>query len=286
MNKFTKILLIVGVVLVLGGTGFYYFADNTDKSSTSSSNLPEESVTEYDDLLTQVMERKQESSLDASILAESNIESPIRFSNILRVGIRTNVGVIKAVDQSSQTLSKFAIKVNDVDAAIDSVMPIQLVKAFLLDGNQVLMFAISQGDNNCDVQYQILTVHDSKYRISKPFGTCLPLSSIVESGNSLKINIPQNNPYLGESISYVYLYENSQVKLSSSPSSKQIKQAFANYTATMIVNLAKKEGCYQDGVMLDSVSCGGGKRYCSMFKSLKANAVRDSSYLILKDFCS
>jgi hypothetical protein len=282
MNKLTKLILIIILVVVLGGIGVYYFASN--KTSIAGDNVDNTPVvTDYDDLLSQVMERKESDIESINITSQ---ESKPSIETVLQVGIRTSAGIVQSYTNNSQTLPLYGVKVDNINTAITSVVPIKLVKAYLLGGDQVLLFAVGSGDNNCDVQYRILSIHETKYRTTQAFGSCLPFTSVIESDDALQVSTPQNNPYLGDGILYTYLYKNGIVKLLSKPSKNQIKKTFSSYTAAKIINLAKTDGCYQDGVMLDSVSCNGGKRYCSMFKSLGSNAKRDSNYMILKDFCS
>lgn len=282
MNSKFKLWLLIIIVVVLGLVGLYYFQDESTKA-LNNEVANESSVIEYDDLLSEVMQRK----LDASNVEVGQItqESAMSIDNMLRAGIRTSAGIVRTDTINTQMLPQYTIKINDTVTAIKSVVPIRLTKAFLIESEQILIFAIGPGDNNCDTQYQIFTVHGVKYKVSKVFGTCLPLTLVTESNNQLEIKIPQSNPYLGDEVNYTYLYKNGEVKLVSQPTKKEIKKSLSKSTAKAIIDLAKQNGCYQDGVMLDNVSCGGGKRYCSMFKNLKSTAKHDNNYAILKDFC-
>lgn len=259
-----NILLTVLVLLVLSG-GYFYL--NHNKANTESH--------EYSEAISQ------------SESANSHLESsaPVAsLSDMLASGIKTFQGVLQSQKiVESASVENYTLTLDGKPLKVKSVSEIELSKAFLVEGNQVLLVAFDQGGNQCSRQYQVVTISESTTKISKVFGSCLPLSSAIESGSQITFSMPQNNPYLGDDMLLNYVYQNGEVHQETKP--QELKQKYAGLTASKILQIATDDGCYVDGVMLDDNSCGGGRKYCVMFKNLP-NSKRNVDYKFLKSFCN
>lgn len=262
-------MVAIGVAIV--AFGGWFIIHNHEKHTINP-------ISEYEDLL------KQSESAEISP-QESNV-AQVSLTTMLESGIYTLGGVIQSIPESGQSqIAHYQIMLNNKAIGVKAVSEIDLVKAFLIDGQQVLLLGYDQGGNECARKYQFITIGESKTLISKQFGTCLPITNIVESGNSIQISTPQNNPYLGEDFNFVYSYTNGDVSLLSKPTKQSVKSKYANMTPAQIIQKATQDGCYQDGVLLDDGACAGGRKYCTMFKNI-TKPVKDSNYKVLKDFCS
>ncbi|MBX9597858.1 MAG: hypothetical protein K2X04_04715 [Burkholderiales bacterium] len=258
-----SILLIMLVLLVLGG-GYFYF--NYNKVATQSH--------EYSEAISQ------------SESANSHLESSaplVSLSDMLASGIKTFQGVLQSQKIiESASVENYTLSLDGKPLKVKSVSEIELSKAFLVEGNQVLLVAFDQGGNQCSRQYQVVTISESTTKVSKVFGSCLPLGSAIESGSQITFSMPQNNPYLGDDVLVNYVYQNGEVHQATKP--QELKQKYAGLTANKILQIATDDGCYIDGVMLDDNSCGGGRKYCVMFKNLPKSK-KTADYKFLKSFC-
>lgn len=235
-------------------------------------------ISEYEDLLKQ--------SESTEIISSESSTVQVSLTTMLESGIYTLGGVIQSTPESGQfQITNYHIMLNNRAIGIKAVSEIDLVKAFLVNGQQVLLLGYDQGGNECARKYQFVTISESNALVSKSFGSCLPITNIAESGNSIQISTPQNNPYLGDDFNFVYEYANGDVMLISKPTKQSVKSKYANITPAQIIQKATQDGCYQDGVLLDDGACAGGRKYCTMFKSI-TKPLKDSNYQLLKDFCS
>ena len=109
MNSKFKLWLLIIIVVVLGLVGLYYFQDESTKA-LNNEVANESSVIEYDDLLSEVMQRK----LDASNVEVGQItqESAMSIDNMLRAGIRTSAGIVRTDTINTQMLPQYTIKIN------------------------------------------------------------------------------------------------------------------------------------------------------------------------------
>lgn len=262
------------VLLLAIAVGIWYVVSNQHEHSPASQ------ISKYEDLL-------KDAASDVFVRQESVTLLPasVSLTTMLESGVNTNSGLLQSVAIADGTVSRYRLMMQGKPVGIEAVSEIELVKAFLIESQQVILVGYDQGGNSCARQYQFVTMLNGKVTNSKPFGTCLLVNNIIESENIILVSMPQNDPYLGADVNYVYKYKNGDVKLFSKPSKQQIRAKYVNLTAAQIIKQATSDGCYQDGVLLEDGACGGGKRYCSMFKSIR-KAVRDSNYQILKDFCS
>lgn len=259
-----SILLIVLVLLVFGG-GYLYI--NHNKANTESH--------EYSEAIIQ--------SESANLHLESSAPV-VSLSDMLASGIKTLQGVLQSQKiVESASVENYTLTLDGKPLKVKSVSEIELSKAFLIEGNQVLLMAFDQGGNQCSRQYQVVTISESTTKVSKVFGSCLPLSSTVESGLQVTFSMPQNNPYLGDDVLVNYVYQNGEVHQETKP--QELKQKYAKLTASKILQIAADDGCYVDGVMLDDNSCGGGRKYCVMFKNLPKSK-KTADYKFLKSFCN
>lgn len=269
MNK--SKLIVIGILAVVALCGLFFFYGHKPPTKIDP-------ISEYEDLL-----KQSESPL---VIAENESLVQPTLTVMLESGIYTLSGVVKSVTVTpNKSAERYQLQINNQPTGIKAVSQIELVKAFLINGHQVMLFGFDQGGNQCDREYQFLTVKESEFVISKPFGSCLALNNMVESGDIITVSTPQNNPYLGDDFNYIYQYKDAQVKLISKPTKKMLRNKYANFTPQQILNKAAADGCYQDGVLLDDGACGGGRKYCTMFKNLR-NPVKDSNYQILKEFCN
>lgn len=259
-----SILLFVFILLVLGG-GYFYF--NHNKANTESH--------EYSEAISR--------SESANLHLESSAPV-VSLSDMLASGIKTLRGVLQSQKiAESASIENYTLILDGKPLKVKSVSEIELSKAFLIDGNQVLLVAFDQGGNQCSRQYQVVTISESATKVSKVFGSCLPLSSAIESGSQITFSMPQNNPYLGDDALVNYVYKNGEIHQETKP--QELKQKYAKLTASRILQIAASDGCYVDGVMLDDNSCGGGRKYCVMFKNLPKSK-KNADYKFLKSFCN
>lgn len=235
-------------------------------------------VSEYEDVL-----KEAESHL--IIPNVEQVKEPVTLTTMLESGINTNGGILISKKISDASIYKYKVTLNKHNIGINTVSQIELVKAFLVESQQVLLFGFDQGGNQCDKEYQFLAIDGDKYKLSKVFGSCLPITNIFESNNDIYVLMPQNNPYLGDNIAVTYLYHNFRIAEMKKSNKQLIRSMYKNLTAKQIIQMADKDGCYQNGVMLDNSSCDSGRKYCAMYKSLQ-KPKKDSNYYILKDFCS
>lgn len=258
-------VLILGAALLLLGVGYFYF--NQDKHSSNSH--------EYSEAISQ--------SESANSYPQSSAPV-VSLSDMLASGIKTLQGILKSQQiAESSSIEHYMLTLNGKALNVKSVSEIELSKAFLLGGNQVLLVAFDQGGNQCSRLYQVVTINESATKISKVFGSCLPLVSAVESGSQIIFSMPQNNPYLGDDVLVKYTYQNGEISQEVKPP-QELKQKYAGLTASKILQVAADDGCYVDGIMLDDNSCGGGRKYCVMFKNLPKSK-KTADYKLLKSFC-
>lgn len=224
----------------------------------------------------------KESSSTPVVAAASQ---PTSLTTMLEAGINTQQGVIVSERINQEGIDKYRVLLNSQPLNINAVSEIELVKAFILGGDQVLLLSYNQGGNQCSRQYQFVRINAESYSVSKVFGSCLPISSIDESSDSLMLRMPQNNPYLGPDVLVDYRFKDGEVTLVNKPSNKAISDKYSALGAKKILEEAARDGCYVDGVLLDDNSCGGGRKYCVMFKSLKKKE-RSADYKTLAEFCS
>lgn len=264
-------LLIVLIAIFISVLYLFLQPKNTDTYTISP-------ISEYEDVL-----REAESHL--IIPNAEQVKEPVTLTTMLESGINTNGGILLSTKIPEGTAYKYKITLDKHNIGINTVSQIDLVKAFLVESQQVLLFGFNQGGNQCDKEYQFLSINGDKYKLSKVFGSCLSITNIVESDGGIYVLMPQNNPYLGDNVVVTYLYKNFKVTEIKKANKQLIRAMYKNLTPKQIIQIANKDGCYQDGVMLDSSSCDNGRKYCSMFKSLQ-KPKKDSNYYILKDFCS
>lgn len=260
-----KSILILGAVLIVNGFAYFYFNKHDELNSSSH---------EYSEAISQ--------SESANLHPQSSAPV-VSLSDMLASGVKTLQGVLKSQQiTESSSIEHYMLTLNGKALNVRSVSEIELSKAFLVDGNQVLLVAFDQGGNQCSRQYQVVTINESATKISKVFGSCLPLVSAIESGSQITFNMPQNNPYLGDDVLVKYTYQNGEISQEIKP--QELKQKYAGLTASKILQIAADDGCYVDGVMLDDNSCGGGRKYCVMFKNLPKSK-KTADYKLLKSFC-
>lgn len=267
------ITLVIIIALVAIVTGVWVYIDKSREQHNA------DTISEYEDLL-----KQSESQPIESAPTESSTIN-VSLTTMLESGIYTTGGVLQSSRLNDNQVAHYSITLNKKPLGIKAVSEIELTKAFLINGRQVILLGFDQGGNECPRKYQFVTIHESATQISKPFGSCLPLVSAVESDGVILLATPQNNPYLGDDFSYIYKYEDGDVKLSSKPNQKNLRNKYANWTALQIIKKAAADGCYQDGVLLEDGACGSGRKYCTIFKNL-SKPVRDDNYKLLKEFCS
>lgn len=267
MKKFWSIILLIAVI----GVGFYLH-----KNRAVPTNTPQQGA-DYGELV------KKSGSTPVNAAAVD--DSPGSLTNMLEAGINTKQGILSSEKAEQNQIHRYQIKLNGQLLPIKSVSEIELVRAFLISDNQVLLISYNQGGNQCSRQYQVITINSAAYALSNVFGSCLPLTEIVESTDFLIFKMPQNNPYLGKDVVLSYRYNKGKVNLIDKTNPKRIKQKYSGLTASDILKIAQKDGCYVDGIILDDNSCGGGRKYCVMFKSLMAKE-NSQEYNILSQFCS
>lgn len=272
MNK--KITLVALIVIIAGTVAWFIHSKNDDQIKSNP-------VSEYSDVV------KQSASSPVAITPHESEPTAISLTIMLRAGIYTNQGVLQSESlvNSKPNAEKNRLTLNSKPLKIQAVSEIELVKAFELNHQQILLLSFNQGGNQCAIQYQMLTIGESQSITSQVFGSCLPLTNIVESGNEIILSMPQNNPYLGDDVLVDYRYFDGQVSQRFKLTKQQLKQKYANLDASKILQIATKDGCYMDGIMLDDNSCDNGRKYCVMLKNL-TNPVKTADYKFLKDFCS
>lgn len=269
MKKISGLILLV----LLCGGAFYLYSRN------NSSSIPK--ISDYSMALKKITASGTNNS--SSPVSESPVA--ISLSGMLNDGIKTSAGVIQSHHINNAGVDSYSITLDDKVIGLKAVSSIDLVQAFLIESKQVMLFSFNQGGNQCSQQYQILTISNQTYKLSEVFGNCLPLSTVVQRSNELFLTMPQNNPFLGTDITETYIYHNGAVKRLSDADKDNLRKRFSNYTAAKIIQLATNDGCLVDGVFLDDNSCGGGRKYCVMFRNLP-KAKKDASYRLLKNFCS
>lgn len=260
---------IIGIVLIVATVaGGWLYLRNHNQSS---------SVVEY----SQVVNHSESQLLAAS----AGTVEKLSLTAMLEAGIKTSAGVLKSTKlEEEKGVGQYSLMLDGNPAGLTTVSPIELIKGFSIGDNQVMLLGFDQGGNQCSRQYVILTITD-KLNITKPFGSCLPLTAIIEESNSVIMVMPQNNPYLGDDFTVSYRYENGVVGQLNKAKTTDVKQKFGKMSATDILKIAVQDGCYQDGVMLDDNSCGNGRKYCAMFKNI-AKQPKNQDYQFLKDFCT
>lgn len=261
-----KIIGIVLLAAIIAGTWLYLRNHNQGSGAVDYS---------------QVVNHSESQLLAASA---GTIEK-LSLTTMLEAGIKTTAGVIKSTRlEEVKGVGQYSLMLDDKPTGLTTVSQIELIKGFSIDNKQVMLLGFDQGGNQCSRQYVTLTISD-KLDISKPFGSCLPLTAIIEENNAVVMVMPQNNPYLGDDFTVSYRYENGVISQLTKVKTTDAKQKFGKMSATDILNVAAKDGCYQDGVMLDDNSCGNGRKYCAMFKSI-VKEPKNQDYKFLKDFCT
>lgn len=266
MRKFILILAII-IICIAGYYGVQHFKTPT--------------VNDYSDLLKENASQPVQSPVSSS---GSVALATITLNDMLQQGISTDGGILKST-QDNNTLKPYYLELDSKPLKIRAVSPISLVKAFLVESNQVLLFSYNQGGNQCDYQYQFLTITPQKHYTSEIFGSCLKITEINAGESSILLSMPRNNPYLGDDVTVSYLYQNGMVRRQEINLKGQLKQKYADYTAAQILQLAATDGCYEDGVLLMDNSCANGKKYCVIFRHLQ-KPKKDAAYKTLKEFCT
>lgn len=262
-----KLLLILVVFIVIGLAYLIY----------SKVNQTRDSAVTYSEVM--------HNSGSTLLTASNAIIEKQTLTSMLETGISTDAGTVKSTKLDAvKGVEQYSLVVNDKPTGIATVSPIELVKAFIVNDKQVILISYDQGGNQCSKQYQMITLTEP-LQISKPFGTCLPINNILEERQSVTLSMPQSNPYLGDDVIISYRYSNGQINQLNHPKNADLKKKYAGMSATRILQVAAKDGCYQDGVMLDDNSCGNGLKYCTMFKNIPKN-VKNSDYRFLADFCA
>ena len=264
-----KILLLV-IVIALLFAGFYLAKNHLFP-------IADKAGIEYHNVV--------KGSSSAPINSSEAIEAPASLTAMLEAGIATDQGILISERINQNGISKYQIKLNEVPLNIQAVSEIELVKGFLIGSDQVILISYNQGGNQCTKEYQFITINRTSYSISRAFGSCLPITAISETNDGLIITMPQDNPYLGPDVVVSYKYKEGKVELINKANSNELKHKYAGLTAAKILQIATQDGCYIDGVLLDDNSCGGGRKYCVMFKAL-SNKEKSPEYKTLKDFCN
>ncbi len=265
-----KIGLVSFILLLIGLAAWLIYSS---KNKSSIVNL----VSEYGDVV------KQSASAPTALKPESAPD--ISLTAMLRAGIYTDQGILQSESINLGNIAGRRLMLNGQPLQVQAVSEIELVKAFELGNQQIVLFGFNQGGNQCGIQYQMLSITESTSSTSKVFGSCLQLTSVVESGNEIILSLPQNNPYLGADVLVNYKYSNGQIYEQAKLTKQQLKQKYANLNASKILQVASADGCYVDGIMLDDNSCGNGRKYCVMFKNL-THPVKNADYKLLKSFCT
>lgn len=241
-------------------------------------------INDYSDLLQPGIDQPAESATNSSAAIATTTVQP-SLNEMLQQGISTNGGILKSSEDTSNAIKPYYLQLGDKALKLRAVSPISLVKAFQIESNQVLLFSFNQGGNQCDYQYQFLTITPSGHHLSEAFGSCLKITRLEAGESTIEISMPRNNPYLGDDISESYQYQNGVVYRLEGDLKGQLKQRFADFTAAKILQIAAADGCYEDGVLLMDNSCANGKKYCVMFRHL-IKPRKDAAYKTLKNFCS
>jgi hypothetical protein len=263
-----KLSVLLVVIAIIGGSFWLY-------QHKSNQLLP--ATTTYTQAVSQPSEQQHTAS--ATTIAQPSL------TQMLRDGIQTTAGIIKSEQNEINGITSHQLSLNGKPIAIKAISPITLVKAFAINEQQVMLFNYDQGGNQCSSEYQFLTITNDQYKLSQTFGSCLPLTSLIQEGDQIKLTIPQDHPFLGKDITLTYAYHAGEVKLITKPSPKQYQQKFAQLNASQILAQAAHDGCLVNGVILDDNSCGNGRKYCVMFRAIKAQ-VHNSDYQLLKEFCN
>ena len=264
-----KIGFLFFVIIIIGGA-YYLYQKQTGGSA----------VTDYQDLI------KESSPVAAAVSVDNKAStaSPT-LTSMLEAGINTRLGLLQSVKSSQNSVDNYMLYLNKTKLNVNAVSEIELVKAFLIKDQQILLLAYNQGGNLCNKQYQVLTLNEKSYHLSSLFGSCLPLSTIEINDNKIIFKMPANNPYLGKDVLVSYLYQNGVVNLLEEPTAKDLKLKYAKLSASAILQIAAKDGCYTGGVLLDDNACGNGHKYCVMFKNVAKKSRADPDYKLLQDFC-
>jgi hypothetical protein len=273
-------LISIGLILaLLSIISIFSFWQTKSAQSRNSSNSPTSSILAIESTL------KSESNLTTAIQSlESANNTPvaINLTRMLQVGIKTQRGILQSKVNTGQT-ETYGLSLNGHNLPIHAITPIELVKGFQLGEQQIFLFALYHG-GQCAIQYQLLNLSHNLTHTVKPFGNCLPLISAELINHKITIILPYNNPYLGQNIIESYVYDGKILKLISPPSNHLIQKH--QLTADEIINQASNDGCYTDGILLDSNACGGGQKYCLEFKQLTKTTKISKNYQILQDFCN
>jgi hypothetical protein len=263
---------LFGLIIVFAGV--VYFAYHYMNSAAKNK------INDY----SQIMRQNESVGLVNSNSSAVVTAPEVNLTTMLNDGINTLQGVLQS-QPGSESLASYSLSLNGKPIGGSTVSPIELVQGFIVEQSQVLLFGFDQGGNQCSRQYQLLTVSESGYHLSKVFGSCLPMQDVKQVESDILLTMPQNNPYLGNDITETYVYHDGSIKLLTKPSKAELRNKYANYTATKILAIAAQDGCYQDGVMLYDNSCANGRKYCTMFKNLR-KPVKNADYKLLKSFCS
>lgn len=265
--------IILGVAIIAGAI-VGYFAVQHFKTPT---------ISDYSDLLQPGIDQPSESAINSSAAQATTVQPSL--NEMLQQGISTTGGILKSAQDPNNSIKPYYLQLNDQALKLRAVSPISLVKAFQIESNQVLLFSFNQGGNQCDYQYQFLTISPTGHHLSEVFGSCLKITGLAAGESTIDISMPRNNPYLGADISESYQYQNGAVYRLEVDLKGQLKQRFADFTAAKILQIAATDGCYEDGVLLMDNSCANGKKYCVMFRHL-VKPRKDAAYKTLKNFCS
>ena len=206
------------------------------------------------------------------------------LSAMLRAGITTQQGVLQAEPLMTGGIEQHQLTLNAKALPIQAVSTIDLVKAFLVGAEQVLLISYDQGGNQCSKLYQLISITNESSAITAPFGSCLPISSITESANQLIFKMPQNNPYLGADVLNTYVYQDGQISQQPVAKATELKHKYAGLSAAKILQIAHADGCYVAGVILDDNACDGGRKYCVMLQHLPQSEA-NQDYQTLSSFC-
>lgn len=262
-----KIILLLTILLV-GAISYFFYKQNSDLQGNP---------VQYNEVVNH--------SESLPLVASAAIIEKQNLTTMLETGILTRAGIVKSTRLDAvKGIEQYSLQLDGKSTGILTVSPIELVKGFQIDHKQILLIAYDQGGNQCSRKYQILTM-DESVQISKPFGSCLPLSGINEESHEIILTMPQNNPYLGDDVTVSYRYADGNVTLLNKTKPDQLQQKYKALTATQILKIAAIDGCYQDGVMLDDNSCENGLKYCTMFKNIPKQA-KNLDYKFLSDFCT
>lgn len=254
-----------------------------DGQANSDKLTPGKDINTIDQVITSdKLKLNTASSSSSSTIAHIQPKTP---TNMLEAGIHTQLGVLQSIKKGTE----YTILLNKRQLDVHAVSRINLVKAFLVKkfpvSAQVLLLSYNQGGNQCNIQYQILQLNKKTYNLTPVFGSCLNLQTISQASNKLIIQMPQNNPYLGDDVLITYKYYNDKIHIASPSTPQQLRQKYAKLDAQQILQNAINDKCYVNGVFLFDNACNNGQKYCTMFKHL-TNHTKNHAYKILQDFCN